>query len=74
MIGVCSITCVISASYYNEVNVHCFMKLFQFRCTQKYTLDFALDGAVRGAIERGSVKVLSTSSTIIWSHEIKVLF
>jgi len=50
------------------------MKLFQFRCTQKYTLDFALDGVVRGAIERGSVKVLSTSSTIIWSHEIKVLF
>jgi hypothetical protein len=53
VIGVCSIISVISASYYSEVNVHGFVKLFKFRSTQKYTLRLALDGAFHGATERG---------------------
>jgi hypothetical protein len=53
MICVCSIISVISASYYSEVNLHGFVKLFKFRGTRKSTLHFALDGAFCGATERG---------------------
>jgi hypothetical protein len=53
MICVCSIISVISASYYSEVNLHGFVKLYKFRGTQKGTLHLALDGAFHGATERG---------------------
>ena len=52
MICVCSTFSVISAPYYSEVNFHGFVKLFQFRCTQKCTLHLTLDGAFCGAAER----------------------
>jgi hypothetical protein len=42
-----------SASYYSEVNLHGFVKLFKFRGTQKCTLHLALDGAYRGATKCG---------------------
>ena len=53
MICVGSIISVISASYYSEVNLHVFVKLFQSRGTLKCTLHLALDGAFCGAAERG---------------------
>jgi len=53
VICVCSIISVISALYYIEVNLHGFVKLFKFRGTRKCTLRLALDGAFRGATERG---------------------
>jgi len=53
MIGLCSIISVISASYYNEVNIHGYVKLFKFCGTRKCTLQLALDGAYRGATEQG---------------------
>jgi len=40
---------VISPSYYNEVNFHGFMKLFNFHGMWKCTLHLALDGAFHGA-------------------------
>jgi len=53
MICVCSIISVISASYYCQVNLNDFDKLFQFGVTLKCTLHLALDGAFCGAAERG---------------------
>ena len=53
MICVCSIIIVISASYYNAVKLHGFVKIFKFRGTLKCTLRLALDGALCGATERG---------------------
>ena len=53
MICVSSIISVISASYYSDVNLHGFVKLFQFRGTLKCTLHLALAGAFCGAAERG---------------------
>jgi hypothetical protein len=53
MICVCSIISIISASYYNEDNLHGFVKMFKFRHTRKCTLHLALDGAYRGATEHG---------------------
>ena len=66
MICVCSIISITSASYYNDVNLHGFVKLFKLHGTLKCTLHLAPDGAFCGAT---SVKILSTSSTIIWSRE-----
>ena len=53
MICICRIISVIPASYYSEVNLHGFVKLFKFHGTQKCTLHLALDGEFRGATERG---------------------
>ena len=69
MICVCSIISITSASYYNDVNLRGFVKLFKLHGTLKCTLHLALDGAFCGAT---SVKILSTLSTIIWSREIIV--
>jgi hypothetical protein len=53
MICVCSIINAISASYYSEVNLHGFMRLFKFRDTWECTLHLALDGAYRGGTKCG---------------------
>ena len=53
MICICSIIIIISASYYSEVNLNGFVTLFKFCGMQKCTLCLALDGAFRGATERG---------------------
>jgi hypothetical protein len=73
MIFVCSIISVLSASYYSEVNLHCFVKLFKFRGTRIYALGLAwmVISVVLPNLYK-SVKILSTSSTIIWSRDIKV--
>jgi hypothetical protein len=49
----CGIISIISASYYNEVNVHGYVKPITFPGTRKCTLYFAWNGALRGATERG---------------------
>jgi hypothetical protein len=53
VICVRSITIVISDSYYGEVNLHDFVKLFKSHGMWKCTLHLALDGAFCGATERG---------------------
>ena len=53
MVCGCSVISVISASYYSEVNLHGFMKVFKFRVTRKCTLYLALDGAYCCATECG---------------------
>ena len=53
MICVCSVISVISASYYSDVSLHSFVKLFILRGTWKFILYLALDGAFRGDTERG---------------------
>jgi len=44
---------VSSSSYYSEVNLHDFVKLFKLRGTLNCTLHLALDGAFCGATEHG---------------------
>jgi len=53
VICVCSIISIISASYYSDVNLHGFVKLFKFHRTWKCTLHFALDDGFCGATECG---------------------
>jgi len=53
MICICRIISYIPPSYYSEVNLYDFVKLFKFCGTQKCTLHLALGGAFRGATERG---------------------
>jgi len=59
--------------YYNEVNLHGFMKLFNFHGMRKCTLHLALDGAFHGATKPvQKYENFIDLSTIIWSCEIKV--
>jgi hypothetical protein len=53
VVCVCSIISVMSASYYSEVNLDGFVKLFNFRSTRKCTLHLTLDGAYRCATKCG---------------------
>ena len=73
MICVCRIISVISASYYSEVNLHGFVKIFKFRGTRKCTLHLSLDGAFRGATECGyKCENIIDFVNDNWSCEIKV--
>jgi hypothetical protein len=74
VIWVCSIISVISASYYSEVNLHCFVKLLNFavRGNVHYIWHWMVLSVVLPNVDT-SVKILSTLSTIIRSREIKVL-
>jgi hypothetical protein len=74
VVGVCTVFGATSASCSIELNLHDFGINFKFHVAQKYTLHLASFGCrFCGATKQGyRVKILPTSSTIIWSREIKV--
>jgi len=73
MVCLCSIINIISASYYSEVNLHDFVKLFPFRGTLKCTLHLALDGSFCGVAEHGYKREnIIDIVNDFWSREMKV--
>ena len=74
MVCVFSIIDIIYASYYPEVNMHSFVKTLNFALSGnvRYIWHCMVLSAVLPNFDR-CVKILSTSSVIIWSGEKTVL-